>query len=32
MAWIDYAAWALSILFLGWTIVDAFRIETDVRP
>jgi hypothetical protein len=28
MVWINYAAWALSILFLGWTIVDAFRVET----
>jgi len=28
MAWINYIAWAIAILLLGWTIVDAFRIET----
>jgi len=28
MVWINYAAWAIAILLLGWCIVDAFRIET----
>ena len=28
MVWINYAAWALAILLLGWCVVDAFRIET----
>ena len=28
MEWINYAAWAVSILLLGWLVVDAFRIET----
>ena len=28
MEWINYAAWAIAILLLGWTIVDAIRVET----
>lgn len=28
MVWINYAAWAIAILLLGWCVVDAIRIET----
>ena len=28
MVWLNYAAWAIAIVLLGWCIVDAFRIET----
>ena len=28
MVWLNYAAWAMAILLLGWCVVDAFRIET----
>ena len=26
--WVNYAAWALSAVFLVWMLVDAFRVET----
>jgi hypothetical protein len=28
MQWINYAAWAISAILLGWMIVDAVRVET----
>ena len=26
--WLNYAAWALSAVFLVWMLVDATRVET----
>jgi hypothetical protein len=28
MVWLNYGAWALAILLLGWCVFDAFRVET----
>ena len=28
MQWINYAAWAISAILLGWMIIDALRVET----
>ena len=28
MAWVNYVAWAISILILGWLVFDMLRIET----
>jgi len=28
MQWVNYAAWAISAILLGWMIIDALRVET----